>query len=490
MLVLTAVFILLSRILVYPIPFHTLICNNNNNNNNNMAACFNQLPPELLLQIKELVGLRDQLQLSATCRDLRAAAVHQWGVFRSIRFSARRAKTADSVLAVVKSYPGVVQKLKFVIDPAPCSRGHANPTPTYEGPSLLPESALALLRGCSEPGDRQQLAPSLRRLAVKFPDAHAFRRHLGRSDVSIYMTLDDNGAPEFARDNNTMVDQVLGALAHTTHPVGGATRLALLNLPPHRSPVFATHQWRRLLGRVRDLELSVFGEQRTFEMTSNGDADYRAVVAGLADGVFRHLAAVETLRFCGSVHAPLGYKGGAPLPLVAVGMPRLRYLTLGNVCAGDQLLGFLKEHEQASGYLRSLGLAYATADSEGPRWSDFFVRLILMKIQIIGFGVTRRSPYIPEFIDDAESHGGGGPPAAREISVERLMQALSVWPSAGVRGEFGGWVEDRSRNLQSGEDGLDEAAYEEFMDMVDATAGDAASEEWEGFETEEYSDSE
>ncbi|KAL8378055.1 hypothetical protein RB595_008648 [Gaeumannomyces hyphopodioides] len=478
---------------VYPSHLPILVCTNN------MSASLGQLPPELLLQIRDLLGLRDRLHLSATRYDLRAAAVHEWGVFRSIRFSARSARSADSVLAVVKRYPGLVRKLKLVISPAPYTHSDLNPLPTYEDPGLLPESALALLRGYSESDDGQQLAPGLERLAVEFPDAHAFRRHLGRSEVSMYLTSDGDDAPEFARDNNTMVDHVLEALTHTTHPVGGATRLAVLNLPPHRSPVFATHQWRRFLGRVRSLELSVFGERHTFDLTSNGDAAYRAAVGRLADHVFRHLAAAETLRFYGSAHAPLGYEGGAPLPLVAAGMPRLRRLTLGNVCAGDQLLEFLEAHEEQCGRLRSVHLVHATAGSRGPRWSDFFRRLIDMRIQISSFGVKFRDASIADFTEEAGSErygdegGDGGSLAARAMMTERLLEAqsrLSAWPYAGVHGEFGGWVEDTYRNVQSLMDGLDEPAYEEFMGMVDATADGAASKNEGGPKDEEYSESE
>ncbi|KLU86977.1 hypothetical protein MAPG_05983 [Magnaporthiopsis poae ATCC 64411] len=400
----------------------------------NMAPTLLQLPPELLWQIQLWLCLRDRMQLSATCNGLHAAAIHQWGIFKSICFSARSAASADSALEVAGQYPGLVQKLKLVIGPAPYNRGDPNPAPIYENLGLLPESALALLRGYCESEPGQQLAPGLKKLAVEFPDAYTFRKHLGRPGVSMYMVFGRDKAPEFAHDNNTMADHVLQALAHTTHPVEASTRLSILNLPPHSSPVLGTHQWHQFMGRLHSLELSVFGEQHGFYLTSNGDRSYGDFVDSLSDD-------------------------------------------------------FLDTRQVVCGSLPSLDLVYATADRCGVTWGEFFKWLINFRIQIRSFRIRRRRR--AECLEETEesddndndndnSDGDYAPPAAHATAEESPLEAQSRhcrWPYVFIAGDSGHWVKVTYRN-----ESPDQAAYDEFMDTVaangdGAASGDSGSEE-------------
>lgn len=319
-----------------------------------MAASFVALPAEILENVLESLERVDHVNLLATCRQLQALVAPF--VFQSVSFTAGGVKsTAGSALLAVRRYGILVRELRVKVAPPICAdddcitckwAGIWDWGLFMEPSQAIAESALEKQNRWLSPdaatllaADRAML-PSRPRLVVEFP--RSLLTHYGAYHRPEQRNLQNPDECVVYR-SGIRATAVFEALSRgqTNHDDGAGRafgRLSVLNFALQLDPGFsATDAWRRFLGGVEHLELTLQGEVSPLDE----NPVYRELLEQLGGVFFKHLSAVQRLRFEAHEMGPMGTRSHDHdqqlFPFELSDMPALQELELANVVIGPGL---------------------------------------------------------------------------------------------------------------------------------------------------------
>ncbi|KLU82765.1 hypothetical protein MAPG_01834 [Magnaporthiopsis poae ATCC 64411] len=458
------------------------------------AQSLNRLPAELIFKIHDLLDPVDQVHFCSTTRLLRETAIYQWHLFRTISVAVRDEIASTSALLAARRYGCLVRELRLIVGPPSCRDSFCRCREVEEGEeddeissewetdeddydTMLPDSALALIRAGNADGGL--LFPHLEEMIIQFPDSDAF----GSDHASVYFDDEDLGElKDLALDNDDMADVVLTTLADPAYPKPLIKALSILHLPPVHSYAFGSKGLDSILSRVQTFELSVFGEvdKPTRCWSSNGQVDYLNYFNDFPSGIFDRLSSVKSLKFHGSPHAPLGFKGtpdeglGAALPDALTSqlsrMPFLEELELSNIVVGPELEALFKDYSRVRRRkplsLRLINVC-AEASSEYT-WARLFKLLVERPVVVNRFEMSIRGGSIEPVM-----HEGDVVSAMAKVSAD----AQALLDSNAANRAFSYAVSDdrifvdcHFTNAEGVTKGEDQAAYNTFMETVKAAA--------------------
>lgn len=319
-----------------------------------MAASFVALPAEILENVMESLKRVDHVNLLATCRQLQALVAPL--VFQSVSFTAGGVKsTAGSALLAVRRYGILVRELRVKVAPPICadddcitckwagiwdwglfmepSQAIAESALEKQNRWLSPDAATLLAAG-------RAMLPSRPRLVVEFP--RSLLTHYGAYHRPEQRNLQNPDECVVYRSGirATAVFEALST-GQTNHDDGAGRafgRLSVLNFALQLDPGFyATDAWRRFLGGVEHLELTLHGEVSPLDE----NPAYRELLEQLGGVFFQHLSAVQRLRFEAHEMGPMGIRSHDHdqqlFPFELSDMPALQELELANVVIGPGL---------------------------------------------------------------------------------------------------------------------------------------------------------
>lgn len=324
------------------------------------------------------------------------------------------------------------------------------------------------------------LFPQLEKLTIQFPDADAF----GPGHATVYFDDTDLGElSDLALDNDDMADLVLTTLADPAYPKPLIRALSILHLPPVHSYAFGTEGLDFILSRVETFELSVFGEvdKLTRCWSSNGQVNYLNFFDDFPSGIFDRLCSVKSLKFHGSPHAPLGFKGtpyeglGAALPDALTRqvsrMPHLEELELSNIVVGPELEVLFHDYSRVR-RRKPLSLTLNNVCAEASSkytWARFFNRLVERPVVVNRFEMSLRGGSIEPI--KHEGRDIVSPMAKVSADAQALLDsnaANRIFSYTGLEDRI--FVDCNYTNAQGVYKGEDQAAYNRFMETVKATA--------------------
>ncbi|KAI6258692.1 hypothetical protein MCOR19_004925 [Pyricularia oryzae] len=324
-----------------------------------MPVNLTSFPRELLNKVFENVDKADQVRLSVTCSQFRAAVAPF--VFHTVNFTAGGpTSTAGSALLVVRKYGALIRELRAVVPSPVCTETDCwcrpvadewAPTDTElaediaddQGRWLNPNTAVLLTADCAMLPGRPRLSP--RFLADGDEDSHS-TEIFERGEVGGNNIFDSRLAEKSNRRAGAMSEALVeGQFSQqkgAAESTGAFRALSIFNFaPPYGLDVFDGEPWRWFLGGIKDFELSLFGQ---------GEWDhiidlpvYRSFLKQLDHIFFRNLHAVERLSLETPVNGPMGFRvRGVGKQFLPFGngfsqMPALRELKLVNVMVGPGL---------------------------------------------------------------------------------------------------------------------------------------------------------
>ncbi|KAL8402721.1 hypothetical protein RB596_009187 [Gaeumannomyces avenae] len=327
-----------------------------------------------------------------------------------------------------------------------------------------PASAVALLGGL------EGALPALESITIEFPARY-------KHSFMLFGNHGDRGAPRVVRMRNSVavvVRAVTAALVRNTC----ISHLSLVNYPPldplgeRRTSPGHKNTWERLLGRLVEFRLSLYGESfggtRAAEMLSS--RGYNRFLHQLQPFFFDHIRSVRRLTIRCSQHAPLGsiIRAGSKanffcaLGLDPNAMPFLEHLELANMFLGPELAGFLVGRAERPILLSFTNIkADDVVAGKGYAWKQFFDelrenRVFIWRFEWVPSSTPFRKPWWRPEITASE-------PAEEIMAQDPSRRAFPY-----TRGQFKNpCLEDQvHRNILSVVEGVDQEAYDKFMHLV------------------------
>ncbi|KAL8301238.1 hypothetical protein RB597_001917 [Gaeumannomyces tritici] len=431
------------------------------------------LPRELFDGILDLLELQDLARLSSACHDLRATVAPR--LFGSIVLT-DDTRVADSAWLAARRYGIFARRLKIVVS----SLGCTNPDCDYDwdcSPGTeayyvvanpenggIPASAVALLGGL------EGALPALESITIEFPARY-------KHSFMLFGNHWDRRAPRVVRMRNSVamvVRAVMAALARNTC----ISHLSLVNYPPldplgeRRTSPGHRDTWERLLGRLVEFRLSLYGESLggTGAAEMLGSRDYNRFLHRLQTFFLDHIRSIRRLTIRCSQHAPLGsiiragFKASffCALGLDPDAMPFLEHLELANMFLGAELAGFLVGRAERP---MSLSFTNIKADDvvagKGYAWKQFFDELVenrvfIWRLEWVPSSTPFREPWWRPEITASK-------PAEEIMAQDPSRRAF---PYAWGQFENPCLGDQVHRNIQSVVEGVDQEAYDKFMHLV------------------------
>jgi hypothetical protein len=244
------------------------------------------------------------------------------------------------------------------------------------------------------------------------------------------------------------------------------------NLLPRNSSVWETREWKEFLGRLKDLNLSVFGGDNGAGWKANSQPGFAQFIEGLPDYFMQHAIKVVHLRI--EAH-PWGLFGtgsdfGIRLPLRRDNLPSLRSLTLKSIQIGCELIEFLMSHGDS---LKELTMEDCMCDegwsrNSTPAWADLWLTLRgdssnIAKVSVVQ---TQTPPLIY-----MEGHEGvePGPYLESASKIRKMLEEdenLVLWRYVTVDTKYGMVFEVEERNISCFEEGEDQREYSMLLEAI------------------------
>lgn len=331
------------------------------------------LPAELWLPISDLLGRRDLLRLSSTCKGLRNKLVQH--VFKTISVSSKP-ELAESALAAVAAYGAYTTHIKFA-GTALCDDKRITPA--------LPVAAQKLLSGHG--------MPNLRTATISFPfdfdEGEPWTNHPESAfTVSIYVFEQSEKLSEVEQAERefqwrALMNETWLALSKNT----SITELILDRFIPKCVTAFYQPEFSRFLGQLEIVNIHVVGGDNGAGWTIQTVDGYRDFLGSLGSLFFRNMNQIKDLSLLASFDGPIGQVRGlsfcTSLPLRPGDMPQLQRLKLRNCFIGHELLDFLVSRIATLSHI-DLANCVANSEPDGTEygdmdWSAFFSSLLKLR---------------------------------------------------------------------------------------------------------------
>ncbi|KAL0059917.1 hypothetical protein AAF712_013332 [Marasmius tenuissimus] len=236
--------------------------------------------------------------------------------------------------------------------------------------------------------------------------------------------------------------------------------LIVSNLIPRKTTAFNSDDWRDFLGRLKTLELRMWGVTDDGWYV-NALEGYLAYEARLGEYFFRHLNQVQRLLLAAYPECPFGgpevgngpdFRYDIAFPLSKEYLPRLKALELHNVFVSKRLADFILSKSKTLNEVRLHDCHASTYDEEKISWAAFFTHLDHNKCQLRELDVTYRQS--DAAIIDEESR------PKKENEEDRVF-------SYGMLDEkYGFFMADDRQICEKYEERRDLDAYRKLVDSV------------------------
>ncbi|KAF4946056.1 hypothetical protein FSARC_14295 [Fusarium sarcochroum] len=246
-------------------------------------------------------------------------------------------------------------------------------------------------------------------------------------------------------------------------------KLKILNLLPKNSSAWLTTEWKTFLGKMEDLDISVFGAGNGI-LEAHKMPGFYGFAATLPEVMMRHATKVTRLRLVAHKQGLLGSTSDmhqVPLPLEKRNLPSLRFLQLENIMLGHESLDFLKHHADTLQELQ-LHSCMCHGDDVDPSWSDLWklIREVTTTVTEVTY-VQDKTPPITEhekFDSIPTSEDSDAEKKIRKLLAED--KSLVLWRYVYVDDKYGFVSEYREENIEHFERGNDQLEYNKLMEEL------------------------
>ncbi|KAF9768808.1 hypothetical protein IL306_013840 [Fusarium sp. DS 682] len=242
------------------------------------------------------------------------------------------------------------------------------------------------------------------------------------------------------------------------------TNFRFSNLLPKIASAWETPEWGDFLGRLTDLEISVFGGDNGAGWCASTMPGFYDFIDKLPSYIMRKAINVYHLSLESSLDGLFGAPDGIPLPLKDDHLPRLRSLRLKNMWAGPELLDLLKNRGDC---FEDLELHDCMCDSS---WGEFWRSIRENNVSLRRISVVQDEA--PPLMWEEKYNGDystihDSEHAARIRDRRKEDESLVLWRYASVCDKYGCAVELPDDNVENFEKGDDQREYLKLLKVLE-----------------------
>ncbi|KAK3178345.1 hypothetical protein OEA41_000480 [Lepraria neglecta] len=239
---------------------------------------------------------------------------------------------------------------------------------------------------------------------------------------------------------------------------------------------FNSKLFHDFLSHFERFTLSIRGEDNGAGWKSNKSEEYHALISGLDECFFDHLASVTTLIIKAPKEGPLGLEGmnHARLALKKDQMPLLKAVHLEHVFICPELIDFLVGHSKT---LERLSLNHCFGGVNGLAENGIHWKQLFDTVYNANPEKLRQIEILPIKLPLTDAEVWGAPETETEISEEvRDRQILEtdssrrVFAYTTLDDKYGMLFQDEEENLASFLRGEDQASYERLEHKINQNA--------------------
>ncbi|KAM0546239.1 hypothetical protein ACHAPJ_010922 [Fusarium lateritium] len=247
--------------------------------------------------------------------------------------------------------------------------------------------------------------------------------------------------------------------------------LRISNLLPKNSSAWLTNEWKDFLGRLKDLDVSVFGADNGAGWKAHKMPGFYDFITTLPELMMQHASNVTRLRLEANEEGLLGSTSevhDVPLPLENGNMPSLRILQLENIMLGNEVLDFIRHHANT---LQEIHLRNCMCDrsEHDPSWSDLWklIREVTTAVTEVSF-IQGKTPPLAR----GEEYGDSVPTREDSDAGKKVRKQLAedkslvLWRYVYVDDKYGMIFEQYEDNIECFEQGNDQLEYTRLLDEL------------------------
>ena len=366
-----------------------------------------RIPPELWLQIIELLDGQDLIDLACTCSSMSELMAPQR--FSCLRLPSCFARSSQSdevhlMARFLKRHGNVVTKIRFKISLHPDDETDEEKDVVFSLSPVLQD----LLKGNG--------VPNLETVVLDFRPYREFMvgnwiDYRGGRDrkYGAYIHQFSESVQEVQRAESKFqwradIQGIFDVISQNTT----LKHLEIRNLLPRQCNAWGTKHWKVFLGRLSSLKLGIWGGggatetrfdwRRYDDLYSNAMVGYQDFVRDLRLGFFKHLTGLRRLHLISDINNALGCEGKyhSPLPISTEDLPCIEDLELEDWFIDPALQNFISARKDR---IRRITLtdcksAYSdrgTSANNPITWATFFHSIReLQPLNLTKFLVTNR----------------------------------------------------------------------------------------------------
>ncbi|KAF4446082.1 hypothetical protein F53441_10230 [Fusarium austroafricanum] len=248
-------------------------------------------------------------------------------------------------------------------------------------------------------------------------------------------------------------------------------KMKISNLLPKLSSAWYTDEWETFLGRLEDLDISIFGGDNGAGWEAQRMEGFAGFSEDLSTFMMQHAINVTRLRVEAHEHDLLGrcYLNDVPLPFENAQLPALCRLELERIMVSGGLLDFL---EGRADILQEIKLhdCMCCCESGNPSWADLWklIREVNTNVNNISHSQSETPPladpvpfvYTGETLPDSEE-------AAEIRELLKQDKGLVLWRYVEIDDKYGFIIERSDENVERSVEGRDQLEYTMLLEELE-----------------------
>ncbi|KAF5002734.1 hypothetical protein FGRMN_131 [Fusarium graminum] len=429
-------------------------------------ASLDSLPIELVLDVAKRLSSDDAKSLSCTSKLIREKVARLLFTTLSVTCPLESSK---GLAKHVKRYENMISRVHLHLFLQPNFKNkteEGDPIPSIWG--ILPsETIKKIVKG--------EILPHIDTLSVKFDPLQFDPVGPWDGDVwwgdssdlgGIYICLDPEDHDKIMHQEKTIIwraqyTEFLKCIALNQK----ITNLTVSNLPPRDSSAWDTPEWKAFLGRLKYVNISIFGADNGAGWCANTVDGFGEFVHSLPDKFMEFADNIERLSLEAS---PEGLLGSHPenwsvqLPLSIDNLPKLVSLSLKNIMIGNELLEFLKSHTDT---LCEFEVHDCMCDEDNVTWAKLWETMreanaALLRVKV---GQSENPPLVNTFGQD-NYHTPEEVGNVRKRLAENT--SMVVWRYVIVDDKYGYPMDVEDVNLRRVQEGDDQKEYSRLLTLL------------------------
>ncbi|KAF5658581.1 hypothetical protein FHETE_9818 [Fusarium heterosporum] len=430
-------------------------------------ASLNSLPIELILDIAKRLPSGDAKSLSCASKLIREKVARLLFTTLSITCPLESGKGLDEH---VGKYGNLISRVNLHLSLQPNFNNktqEGDPIPSIWGTPPL-ETVKKIVMG--------KILPHVGTLSVKFDPLQFDPVGPWDGDIwwgdssdlgGIYICLDPEDDDKIMHQEQTIIWRAqYTEFFKCIAPNQNITKFTISNLLPRDSSAWETPEWKEFLGRLKDVNISMFGADNGAGWHANTVDGFGEFVHSLPDKFMKFAENVEHLSLEAN---PEGLLGSHPenwsvqLPLSMENLPKLFSLSLKNVMVGDELLEFLKSHNDT---LHDFEVHDCMCDEDNVTWAKLWETMREENAALLRVHIEQSKTPPLEY-----TFGQDGYRTPEEVENVRKKLAedksLVVWRYVIVDDKYGNPMDVEDVNLRRVKEGDDQTEYRRLLELLE-----------------------